>query len=678
LPAKLPRPLRAVLERGLAFAPARRWPDLEALLAALERARGRRKRVAIACGAAAIVIGGAAAAFAVAPQPDTCGGSEAALASAWNPGTKLAGRAAFLATRAPYAAFAWQHAEQALDDYGRTWVAMRGEACRATERHEQSAGAMDLRMACLTQRLAEVRAAGDVFAHADADVVAKAPRVTAGLSPLDGCADLTALQAVVAPPNAAVAGVVAQTREELARIRVLGKAGHERDLLPAARAAVARAKAIAYPPLEAESLADAGELAENVDDPGAGQLLKEAFAAAVSSDDAGRAGGAAVELTSYYGLGRMDVHEGELWLQIARAETERRAADPRDRAALAEVAANLAFNAGRYDAAIAGMRDSLAQRQRLHDDLQIARGELALAGALMTLRRSTDAKPPLERALEIRERVFGPDHPAVAEVLAARAQLLTMSGEFAAAVTDARRALAIDETALGVETSAAAGLHFTIGVALGQLGERTALDELHRALAIDDKVRGPSHPLTIAVHDAIGDELMIEARYDEALVELREALQAKADNKQINEIEIARTRKAYAQALDAVGKHAEAIAELRRVSAVYERAFGATSNPVGSVRRMLGDALAHAGRFDEALRELHAAVAIEERTLGADHPDVSNALRSLGEAQLAMHDYRAAADSLARAVAILEAKAPRNPTLPSARAELAAARRKAR
>ena len=48
VPARLPRAIRAVLARGLSVDPAERWPDLDALLDALERARDqpRRRRAA--------------------------------------------------------------------------------------------------------------------------------------------------------------------------------------------------------------------------------------------------------------------------------------------------------------------------------------------------------------------------------------------------------------------------------------------------------------------------------------------------------------------------------------------------------------------------------------------------------------------------------------------------------
>jgi len=53
----IPRALRAVLRRGLATDPARRWPSIDALLGAFEQIIGRRRRVIVTAAALAVVAG---------------------------------------------------------------------------------------------------------------------------------------------------------------------------------------------------------------------------------------------------------------------------------------------------------------------------------------------------------------------------------------------------------------------------------------------------------------------------------------------------------------------------------------------------------------------------------------------------------------------------------------------
>ncbi len=66
-------------------------------------------------------------------------------------------------------------------------------------------------------------------------------------------------------------------------------------------------------------------------------------------------------------------------------------------------------------------------------------------------KRLSEAEPLFRRALEIREKQLGPDHPDVAESLNCLAILFQAQGNYANAETLYRRALEIDEKKLGLE-----------------------------------------------------------------------------------------------------------------------------------------------------------------------------------------------------------------------------------
>ena len=104
LAVDLPAPLRAVLERGLAPAPADRWPDMPALLAALSAAQAPRKRrwLVPTLAGTALVAGGTVLAIAMSAGGDDeplCGPPEQTFDRVWGPDerTKLQrhGMAAF-------------------------------------------------------------------------------------------------------------------------------------------------------------------------------------------------------------------------------------------------------------------------------------------------------------------------------------------------------------------------------------------------------------------------------------------------------------------------------------------------------------------------------------------------------------------------------------------------------
>jgi tetratricopeptide (TPR) repeat protein len=107
------------------------------------------------------------------------------------------------------------------------------------------------------------------------------------------------------------------------------------------------------------------------------------------------------------------------------------------------------------------------------------------------------ARQLLGRALAIREKALGPDHPETAESLSNLATLLRAQGDLAGARPLYERALAICEGALGPEhPHTALGLN-NLGLLLRDQGDEAgAWQHDERALAIREKALGPDHPAT--------------------------------------------------------------------------------------------------------------------------------------------------------------------------------------
>ncbi len=266
-PAKtaVPPGLRRILLRGLSVDRALRWESMEALAAALSRDPARQRRrwlTGVAMGAAVV------AAFVAARRPGTaeslCRGGPARLAGVWEPavegenqsGRRAATRLAFLGTGVDGAADAWQRAARILDRYTADWLRMYSDSCAATHvRGEQSADVLDLRTACLHDRLGRVKALTDVFAAANATVIANAVSAASALPALDRCADVKLLRAVMPPPDSpAIRSRVEALRKDFARAAALNDSGQCIAAAEARRRLIADADAVGYQPLQAESL----------------------------------------------------------------------------------------------------------------------------------------------------------------------------------------------------------------------------------------------------------------------------------------------------------------------------------------------------------------------------------------------------------------------------------------
>jgi len=109
----------------------------------------------------------------------------------------------------------------------------------------------------------------------------------------------------------------------------------------------------------------------------------------------------------------------------------------------------------------------------------------------------SDARRLLERALAIREKALGSEHPNTATSLNNLALLLPDQGDLAGARPIYERALGIDEKALGPEHPGTATDLNNLAILLKAQGDLAGARPLYeRALAICEKALGPEHPST--------------------------------------------------------------------------------------------------------------------------------------------------------------------------------------
>ena len=156
------------------------------------------------------------------------------------------------------------------------------------------------------------------------------------------------------------------------------------------------------------------------------------------------------------------------------------------------------YQAGKYQEAI------LIARQLLElGEKRMARSIPTPPSASTTWRRFTSdgrlrqSRTALQRALAIREKALGAEHPDTANSLNNLAALYWAMGDYAKAEPLFRRALAISEKALGAEHPDTADEPQQPGGALRAMGDYAKAEPLYRrALAISEKALGAEHPDT--------------------------------------------------------------------------------------------------------------------------------------------------------------------------------------
>lgn len=500
--SRVPTWIRDAVLRGLATDPARRWPEMDDLLAALARDPVKARRRRIAAVAVVIAVVAVALGYRALRRHDSlvCRDAERRLVGVWNDARRSAVHAAFAATGKRYAEDVFHTVAKALDRYTQAWVFERTDACEATRiRGEQSELLLDLRMECLDHRRDQLSAVVDVLTHADDTVVQRAVQAMPTPNEIAECHDTEALRAVVRPPPDADARVrVEQGRTVVNEATALRHAGKYRDAIAKATAAVERARALGYAPLEGEALYELG-LAEEYT--GALQKAEKTFADAIAATERGRndvvRAKCLVSLAAMVGddLARYD--DAERLLSIAQGVVTRVGGDDVLRAQMLEADALIAADRGNAAAAIPIWREVLALRERAlgAEDGKTAVAHIDLGESLRGTGQYGDAMKEYQRALAILQSAYGPWHPLVAFCWNDMGAAMNDLGDSAAALPYFRRALEIREASLGPTHPDVAKTLSNIGIILTEIGEEErALPLIERALVLKQKIFGLDHP----------------------------------------------------------------------------------------------------------------------------------------------------------------------------------------
>ncbi|MEM9458934.1 MAG: tetratricopeptide repeat protein [Myxococcota bacterium] len=594
----IPKWLRRVVLRGLRSSPDERFVDMSQLLQALQVDPGRRRR-RLAWGAGALVLLSAGAwwnewrgwSTPQAPPAGPCQGTDRHLRGVWDQGRQAALSQAMAASGSPMADATLSRVEQRLDRYTAQWVRMRTDNCEATRiRGEQSETLLDLRNACLDDRLRRVDDLVAVLERADAEVVQRAVSAVVALPSLGRCADVVALRNRLPPPDdPAVAEAVLGLREQIGQARARLHAGRYQEARALAISVRREAAGVGYRPALAEAHALEGEmLDETGDSAGAERALRQAYLTALQIRHDEVAAGAAAWLTYVVGYRLARHREGSVWGEHALAMGLRVGEGKLAEAQARHNLGALADATGDTEAAKEQYERSFALRARLlpQDHPDLARSLNALGNLHSRRAEYEKALARYRHALELREQIFGPGHPEVAGALNNVSIILRRQGKFEDSVQALRRAVEIYESVRGPDHPELAQSLDNLGVSLREGGDPAAAQAPHRrALEIRERVLGPEHP-------DLGDSLV-----------------------------------GLGRALCDQGRHDEAEPLLRRALTLYEQGFGTDHPVVGSA--LIGLGVAQRGQGREATARAHferATALLDDKAPGTNEAAEAHSL----------------------------------------------------
>jgi tetratricopeptide (TPR) repeat protein len=261
----------------------------------------------------------------------------------------------------------------------------------------------------------------------------------------------------------------------------------------------------------------------------------------------------------------------------------------------------------------------------------------------------------LHASAEIRERVFGPNHPDTSISIHNIALVLRDQGNLEGARTLYERVLQIRETALGPnDPRTAIALNSLAGVLaeLGDLGAAQA--QLERAVQILENTAGAPALIVGATLDSLAGVYHHQGKQADARALYERALAVREEGLGSEHPHTASSLHNLALALKDEGDFEAAQPLLERALSICERHLGPEHPATASNLFTLGELLGAQGQFAEARSLLQRALAIREKTHGPNHHLTATTLNSIANTYHANGELELARLHYERAQVILE------------------------
>lgn len=285
--------------------------------------------------------------------------------------------------------------------------------------------------------------------------------------------------------------------------------------------------------------------------------------------------------------------------------------DPELRAQMMQVMAHVYDNLGLYPRSQSLYERALEIRRRAlgpeHPDTLTSMNNLALV--LWKELRYPEAERLDRETIEIRRRVLGPEHPDTLKSMSNLALVLQDEGHYAEAEKLDRERLDVERRVLGPEHPDTLGSMVNLALVLFSECHYAEAEKLYRAtLDVQRRVIGPDHPDTLTSMNNLALVLSGEGHYPEAQQLYRETLDIRRRVLGPEHPDTLRSVNNLASALIDERHYAEAEKLLKQVRDIQRRVLGPEHPDTATSTYNLACVAAHLGQRDEALSLLREAV----------------------------------------------------------------------
>jgi CHAT domain-containing protein/Tfp pilus assembly protein PilF len=306
---------------------------------------------------------------------------------------------------------------------------------------------------------------------------------------------------------------------------------------------------------------------------------------------------------------------------------------------------------GRYAVRVVEVRD-VTERDR---SLEAARRLQLESVSSRRAGRYDQALDSAQRALDIREKLLGPEDQSVASALSNLGDVYRFKGEYSKAEQLQLRALEIRERVLEPENLAIATSLNLLAEVYRLKGDFARAESMNqRALRVRELVQGPDHldvgttliNLALVYFDK-GDNAQAEALNLRAL-KIRETVLGSEDP------DVATPLHNLGLVYFNIGAYSKARALYQRAMDIWEKTLGTDHPNVAFVLTNLGALQRRLGNLDQAEQSQQRALKIWEKAVGPEHPRVADALSNLGQVYRARGEWDKGEQVYQRALVISE------------------------
>jgi len=305
--------------------------------------------------------------------------------------------------------------------------------------------------------------------------------------------------------------------------------------------------------------------------------------------------------------------------------------------------------AAKYQISLGEVRAANAQDRTLYD----ARLQYSEAVRLYPTGAYDRAQSLAERALDLREKALGPDHPEVAEALNLLGVISTARSDYSRAELLFQRALAITEKAFSPDHPAVAEVTDNLAKNFNARGNYSEAERLARkGLEIREKILGQDHFLVAVSLGTLGDIFLAKGDYANARSFSERSLQITAKSYTADDLPHADASSLLARVEIKLGNYSSAEQLLTHALQTREKIAGKESLQAADAIHDLGYLYLIKGDNVKAEQMNLRALALKEKILGPDHLQLSLILHNLGLIYYRRGDYRTAETYYQRALAI--------------------------